>query len=179
MDPIISPDSRFRVPEKVSVGEYSVIDDYCYFSTQLAIGRFCHIASGCSVAGGADQRFLLGDYSSISSGVKIWLTSDDFVNDAVVLLPNRFPAVKDHLISGDVACGRYTAIGANSVIMPRNELPEGTAVGALSFVPPEFSFEPWSVYAGSPIRLLKRRNRDNVLRQVEAIERYAKERFDG
>jgi hypothetical protein len=39
--------------------------------------------------------------------------------------------------------------------------------GALSFVPPEFSFEPWTVYAGIPIAPVKARNRESVLRQVE------------
>jgi acetyltransferase-like isoleucine patch superfamily enzyme len=63
-----------------------------------------------------------------------------------------------------------TGVGANSVIMPDNEIPEGTVIGALSYVPPRFPFEPWSVYAGIRVRLVGRRNRDSVVRQVEKLK---------
>jgi serine acetyltransferase len=74
-------------------------------------------------------------------------------------------------ITGDVSLGDYSGVGANSVVLPRNEIPEGVAIGALSLVPPEFPFEPWTVYAGIPIAPLKARNRKKVLRQVEQFLR--------
>jgi acetyltransferase-like isoleucine patch superfamily enzyme len=63
----------------------------------------------------------------------------------------------------------YTGAGANAVIMPDNVIPEGTTIGALSYVPPRFQFEPWTVYAGAPIRRVAARNRDRVLAQADAI----------
>jgi acetyltransferase-like isoleucine patch superfamily enzyme len=170
-DPIISPNSRIRHPEQFTVGEGSVVDDFCYFSTQVNVGKFCHIASGSSVAGGRDRLFTLGDYSSLSSGVKIWCSSDDFARNLVILLPAGIRPIKEAQIIGDVTFGRYTAAGANSVIMPNNRIPDGTVIGALSYVPPEFEFEPWSVYAGSPVRKVNLRDRDAVLRQLEAFEK--------
>ena len=77
----------------------------------------------------------------------------------------------DARITGDVSLGDHTGVGANSVVLPRNEIPEGVAIGALSLVPPEFSFEPWTVYAGIPIMPLNARNRESVLRQVEQLRR--------
>jgi acetyltransferase-like isoleucine patch superfamily enzyme len=74
------------------------------------------------------------------------------------------------LITADVIFGGMTAVGANSVIMPGNTIPDGTVIGALSFVPAYFQFDPWSVYAGIPVRKIDRRDRDAVLRQVEAFE---------
>lgn len=169
MNPIISSNIRVRQPEHFVVGEYSIVDDFCYFSTRVRIGRCSHIASGCSVAGGGEYQFELGVFSSLSSGVKIWCTSDDFVNDIVTITPQGIGQVKTHLITGDVLIGDYTAIGSNSVVLPDNQIPTGTVVGALSFVPARFRFEPWSVYAGTPIRFIRPRNRDNVLRQVEIL----------
>jgi acetyltransferase-like isoleucine patch superfamily enzyme len=171
--PIISKNIRVRHPEHFSVGEHSIVDDFCYFSTRVQIGSFSHVASGCSVAGGGDRLFVLGSYCSLSSGVKIWCASDDFVNDVVAILPEwieREGPVKEHLIVGDVIMGDYTAVGSNSVVMPDNRIPEGTTIGALSFVPPRAALEPWSVYAGVPARLVKPRNRDAVLRQVALVE---------
>lgn len=170
MKPIISTNIRVRVPDGFHVGEGSIVDDFCYFSTRVEVGRYSHIAAGCHVAGGGARLFRLGDFSSISAGVKIWCTSDDFVNDVVMILPPGLDDVKRSLIVGDVSLGRCTAVGSNAVIMPDNAIPEGVAIGALSFVPPRFSFEPWSVYAGTPIRKIRERNRSQVLAQVERIE---------
>jgi acetyltransferase-like isoleucine patch superfamily enzyme len=170
--PIISQNSRIRHPHCFVVKDDSVVDDFCYFSTKVTIGRCSHIASGCSVAGGLDRQFTLGDYSSLSSGVRIWCVSDDFVNDIVTILPHDIGPVKTHLIIGDVSLADYTAVGSNSVIMPDNRIPTGTVIGALSFVPPNFQFEAWSVYVGNPIRLLRSRNRDNVLEQAARLDKF-------
>jgi acetyltransferase-like isoleucine patch superfamily enzyme len=170
MKAIISTQCRIRHPEYMVAGEYSIVDDFCYFSTKVQIGRCTHIASGCSIAGGLDWQFTIGDFCSLSSGVKIWCTSDDFANDVVAIIPPGISQVKDHLICGNVEFGNYTAVGSNSVVMPRNVIPEGTVVGALSFVPPAFEFESWSVYAGVPIRYLRPRNQESVMKQVASLE---------
>ena len=171
MKAIVSPHVRIRHPEHFEAGDFSIVDDFCYFSTRVRIGICSHIASGCSVAGGSHHRFMLGDFSSLSSGVKIWCTSDDFVNDLVTVIPEGAGPIKQHLIEGDVTLANYTAVGANTVVMPDNRIPEGTAIGALSFVPARFAFEPWSVYAGVPIRMLRARNRAAVDAQADLLKR--------
>lgn len=176
MKPIISPNSRIRHPEHFTIGDDSIVDDFCYFSTRVRIGKCTHIASGCSVAGGADRQFGIGDYCSLSSGVKVWCTSDDFANDLVTIIPPGIAQVKLHLISGDVELGNYTAVGSNSVLMPRNIVPEGTVIGALSLVPVGFEFRAWSVYAGVPIRYLRPRNRQSVMEQLESLEEQLRQR---
>jgi len=102
--------------------------------------------------------------------VKVWCTSDDFANDLVTIIPADIAQVKKHLICGDVVLEDYTAVGSNSVIMPNNHVPEGTVVGALSFVPGAFEFRPWSVYAGTPIRFLRSRNQESVMEQVRSLD---------
>jgi acetyltransferase-like isoleucine patch superfamily enzyme len=116
------------------------------------------------------MKFEIGQYCSLSSGVKIWCTSDDFVNDVVTIIPSDLEPVKTHLIRGDVILDDYTAVGSNSVIMPNNHVPEGTVVGALSFVPASFEFRAWSVYAGIPIRFVRPRNRESVMEQVRKLD---------
>lgn len=147
-----------------------MIDDFCYFSTKVRIGRLSHVASGCSVAGGGAYSLTLGDYSSLSSGVKVWCSSDDFARSLIFLPPAGTEDVKEFALSGDVSIGDCSGIGANTVVMPSNTLPEGTAIGALSFVPPNFPFEPWSVYAGIPIRRVRSRDREAVQRQMRHLE---------
>jgi acetyltransferase-like isoleucine patch superfamily enzyme len=167
---IVSASIRVRHPDSFIVGDYSVVDDFCYFSTKVRIGRFSHVANGCSIAGGGTRSFALGDYSSLSAGVKVWCASDDFVRSLIFIPPPGFEDVKESMIVGDVTLGDCTGVGANSVIMPGNVIPEGTTIGALSFVPPGFAFEPWTVYAGAPIRRLRARDREAVMRQVQRLE---------
>lgn len=172
--PIISKNCRIRHPEHFDIGDNSIVDDFCYISTRVKVGRCSHIASGCSIAGGGQRLFTLGNYCSLSSGVKIWCTSDDFVNDIITIIPEGLGDVKTHLISGDVTMEDYTAIGSNSVVMPKNTIPIGTTIGALSFVPAEFDFKPWSVYAGTPIRFIRARNKANVLAQAKKLDAFFK-----
>lgn len=169
---IVSPNIRVRHPEFFEIGEYSIVDDFCYFSAKVRVGKFSHIASGCCVAGGEKRRFSLGNYSSLSAGVKIWCTSDDYVRDLICIIPDPDLPIKANLITGDVIFENFTGVGANSVVMPRNHIPEGTVIGALSFVPAAFDFKPWSVYAGTPIRLIGPRDRQSVLTQVEKLEMF-------
>ena len=61
--------------------------------------------------------------------------------------------------------------------MPGNRIPEGTVIGALSFVPAGFEFEPWSVYAGVPIRFVRARNKEAVLAQAAQLEHALKNRM--
>jgi acetyltransferase-like isoleucine patch superfamily enzyme len=174
--PIISANSRIRHPDFFEIGDDSIVDDYCYFSTRVRIGVCSHIASGCSVAGGIKFLFQVGDYCGLATGAKIFCVSDDFVNDLVTILPPGADSIKTSGIAGDVIMEDYTAVGANSVVMPNNRIPVGTVIGALSFVPAAFKFEPWSVYAGIPIRLRGKRNRKNVLVQVEKMSKFLRNR---
>lgn len=169
MTPIIAKSIRIRHPEHFEVGEDSIVDDFCYFSTKVRIGRCSHIASNCTIAGGVGRTFVLGDFSSLSAGVRIWCASDDFARDLVTIIPAGVADPKSHVISGDVSLANYTAVGANSVVMPDNTLPEGSVIGALSFVPARFAFEPWTVYAGVPVRAIGPRDRDAVLEQARQL----------
>jgi acetyltransferase-like isoleucine patch superfamily enzyme len=167
--PIVSPNIRVRYPEVFEVGQFSIVDDYCYFSTRVKIGLCSHIANGCSVGGGRERLFALGDFSSLSAGVRVWCASNDFARDIVAVVPPNVGDIGEDPVVGDVIFENYTGAGTNSVIMPNNVVPEGTTIGALSYVPPHFPFEPWTVYGGVPIRPITLRDRDRVLAQVQII----------
>ena len=152
---------------KVKVGDNVRIADFCRISSTVEIGSNCEIAPGTYIAGGGDKyKFVMGDYSSLASGVRIWLSSNDYVNE---LVAHNVPYVKE--IEGDVILEKYTGIGCNSVVMPGNHIPEGVVIGALSFVPSGFSFEPWTVYAGRPVKKIKPRNKANILKTLQKLEK--------
>lgn len=169
MSPIVSKNIRVRHPDHFLVGPDSIVDDYCYFSARVVIGSGSHVAAGCSMAGGVKYLVTLGDFSSLSAGVRIWCRSNDFVNDVVAIVPEDMELDANPVLAGDVRLDNYTGVGSNAVIMPNTVVGEGATVGALSFVPPGSRLEPWWVYAGVPARKVRPRNRDRVLRQVEQL----------
>lgn len=154
-----------KKPDLVSVGDNVRISDFCRISSACEIGSDCEIAPGTYIAGG-DGKYLfkMGSFSSLAAGVRIWLSSNDYVNE---LVTHSVPIVKE--VKGNVTLGKYTGVGTNSVIMPNNDIPDGVCIGALSFVPSNYKFEPWMVYAGSPIRPIKKRNKANILKTLEQL----------
>lgn len=160
---IVNKYCTIRYLDYLVVGAYSIIDNYCYFSTKVELGDFCHIGPNCTFGGGNKYTIFIGDHTGISSGVRIYTCSDDFVNDLIGI----YPKIDRNYIKGNVRFMGINGVGANTVIMPNNDIPEGVAIGAMSFVPTNFKFEPWSVYFGVPIKKLCSRNKKNVLRQME------------
>ena len=151
-----------KKPELVKVGNNVRIADFCRISSACVIGSDCEIAPGTYIAGGDGKyTFEMGDCSSLAAGVKVWLSSNDYVNE---LVTHSIPEVKE--IQGNVRLGKYTGVGTNSVIMPGNDIPEGVSIGALSFVPSNYKFEPWTGYAGRPPRPIKKRNKENVIKTL-------------
>lgn len=168
---IVSNNSRLRYPEEFYIDKYSIIDDFCYISSKCTIGKFFHIASNCVIAGGGESNFIAGDFGGLSAGTKCFCWSDDFVNDMGNVLPNFMSNIKNNVLKGDIYLEDFVTIGANSVILPNNHIPEGTCLGALSIVPYGFKFEKWSIYVmkNGKLTKIKERNKDNILKQRDEI----------
>lgn len=154
-----------KKPDLVEAGDNVRISDFCRISSACEIGSDCEIATGTYISGGnGEYKFKMGSFSSLAAGVRIWLSSNDYVNE---LVTHSVPEVKE--IQGNVTMEKFTGIGTNSVIMPNNHIPEGVSIGALSFVPSNYKFEPWTVYAGRPIKPIKKRNKENILKTLKKL----------
>lgn len=161
----IAKTCRILYPDCFQVAADSAIDDFCYFSARIAVGRCSHIATGCSISGSRDRLFSIGAFASLASGVRVWCVRNDVADD---LIGDRNT---DEQVAGDVILGDHVSVGASCIILPNNFLPEGVAIGALSLIPSGCCFEPWTVYSGNPIRPIRGRNRERVLEQAAALER--------
>jgi galactoside O-acetyltransferase len=71
---------------------------------------------------------------------------------------------------GPITIGAHCWVGANSVIMPNVEIPDGVVIGALSFVRSGTILSPWTVCAGIPARVIKFRDRKPVLAAYEKLQ---------
>lgn len=144
--------------ENISIGNNVRIDG---FSTIVAsgdgsfeIGSYVHIGGYSAIFAGAGV--VLGDFSGLSQGVKIYSKSDDYSGE--FMTNPTVPSSLTGVISGNVVIGRHAIIGSQSIIMPNINIAEGTAVGANSLITK--STEEWSIYFGSPAKKIKNRKKN-------------------
>ena len=148
----------FRYPSEVEIGDNVIIDDFCYFTTQVSIGNHCHIAPSCTVIGGREGRFVMEDFGGMSAGCRVVCGTDDYLEGLTnATIPAQF---RGNATIGEVIMRRHVIVGTNSVLMPNIVLAEGTAVGAMSVVTQ--STMPWKVYVGNPAKSLLPRNRKSI-----------------
>lgn len=147
--------------DKLSLGEKSQIDDFCFINAGLetVVGRNVHIASFTSIIGGG--RCKIGDFAGLSAGCRLITASDDFSGGYLTnpTVNETFTNVK----VSEINIGRHAIIGTNSIIFPGVTIGEGCAVGAGAVIRKDL--KPWTVYAviNGKLKELKRRDKEAVL----------------
>lgn len=131
----------------------------------LDIGSFTHIG-GCSHIN-ATEGVVIGDFVSISQGVRIYSASDDYSGQW--LANPTVPVEYRRSIVGAVRIEALAIIGSGSVVLPGVEIGEGAAIGALSLV--KRNVPPWTVWGGSPARQIGERSRRALELSEEVIKR--------
>jgi len=146
-------------PARISIGDYSRIDDFCVLSAGaggISIGRNVHIAVFSGLIGKA--AITLADFANISSRVMIYSSNDDYSGEA--LTNPTIPPEFTNVTSAPVCINKHVIVGSGSVILPGVTLHEGVAIGALSLV--NRSCERFAIYAGSPAKRMRARS-ENLL----------------
>jgi len=151
---LISNKASLYGVKNIKIGSNVRIDDFCIISAGdggIEIGNYVHIACYAHLIGA--EKIIIEDYAQISGKTSIYSSSDDFSGEYLVgpTIPKEYTNVK-HLT---VHLKKYVVLGCNTVVLPGVTLGEGCAVGALSLVNKDL--EPYKIYGGSPIKILKDR----------------------
>ncbi len=163
----ISRTALLYEPKYMSIGDYSMIDDFCIISGNINIGRNVHIAHGCRVVAGI-EGVEMADFSGLAFGVTVFAQSDDY--SGITLTNPTIPMKFKKIQRARVVFGRHVIVGTNSVVLPGVELAEGTSIGACSMV--TRSTQPWSVYFGVPAKRLKARSQDMLMLEAEYLKEF-------
>lgn len=159
----ISKYANLYSPKKLSIGNNVRIDDFCFLSGKQTINNNVHISPYVGLWGNIN----INKYCVLSSGCKIYQKTDNYDGQYLMgpIVMNEYRNIpnEDFLNLND-----YATIGANSVIMNVNKkehnnlymLEEGVCIGASSYI--DKQLEPWSIYAGSPMKFLKHRNKEMI-----------------
>jgi galactoside O-acetyltransferase len=147
--------------ENIEFGKNIIIDDFVfiYAKKKITIGNNVHIASFTSITGG--ESFIMEDFSGLSSGVRIITGSDDFKEWGF-----GNPTIEEkyrNIARAPIYIGKFSIIGANSVILPGVTIGEGATVGAGSIVTK--GLEPWGIYIGN--RKVGERDKTGVFKNYE------------
>lgn len=155
----------------ITIGDNVRIDGFTSIiapAGRVKIGSHVHIATGCML--GARGGIELGDFSSLSQGVRIFTAIDDFSGRRMSnsTVPDEALGVQ----TAPVTIGKYVPVGSGSIILPGVDIGEGAAVGAMSLVPT--SLAGWAIYAGNPAKETAKRSRDLL-----ALEPIVREKTGG
>src|SRR5215510_2727036 len=132
------------------------------------IGHGVFLGSQAYIQGRFDGRFVIGDHTWI--GPQSYFDARDLVIEeyvgwgpgAKVLgsmhtgMPLDVPVIQTDLEIKPVRIGAWADIGVNAVVLPGVTIGRGAIVGAGSVVTTDV--EPFSIVAGVPARLLRRRD---------------------
>lgn len=164
---IIGKTVRIRSPEKVSIGDNTIIDDFTYISGSLDLGEYTHIASGVSIQG-SKNKISIGDFTGISSGVRIYAGSSNYV-EAGLDLPTIPEKHSWNGIYEDCFIDHFCVIGANSVILPGCKIPKGLTVAANLVVRKKLNLSPWHVLLDQNGKMIKRKKIQELHKRVSSL----------
>ena len=154
---LISEKASIYGASRIHIGSHVRIDDFCILSAGedgIWLGNYIHVACYTSLIGKA--KIALADYSNLSSRVAIYSSNDDYSGN--YMTNPTVSAEFTNVAHRPVTIGRHCIVGSGTVILPGVIMEEGSAVGALSLVIK--NCEAFGIYAGTPARLIKKRNND-------------------
>lgn len=172
-DVIIDKTAIIKRPELVKIGNHVAIDPFFFMTTQGEIGDYIHISALVSVIGGAKTKLIMKDFTTIAAGCRLICGSDDFSGGTGFINPFVPQRYKSKQKQSTIVMEKHSALGTNVIVFPGVTIGEGAVVGAGSLVLE--SIEPWTVNAGTPAVIIKKRPKETILKyekQIKAEEAY-------
>jgi len=156
----------FTCPQYVELDHHVRIDPFTLVTARLQIGHHSHVGSHVLIGGGSGSKVKMGKWTTLVYGSKLLCGSEDATGEHG---PINAPWGNNKVISGDITIEDFGVVFSNCLIMPGITIPEGCVIGAGSTITKKMSshLEPWSVYLGTPPRLLYRRNKGKILELAE------------
>jgi dTDP-4-amino-4,6-dideoxy-D-glucose acyltransferase len=139
----------------ISIGDHVRIDDFVILtaSQPVVIGSYVHISAFAFLSG--SFGIVIEDFVNVSPRATLLSGNDDFTGQ---WLPGSLiPEELRHVQGACIHLGRYSMVGAHSVVLPGASFGEGAVAGALSLVKEPLA--PWGIYGGVPARLIRSRDR--------------------
>jgi len=149
-------------PQNIEIGNDVRIDTMCILSSgnkgNIIIKNNVHIAPLNLIYCANDYKIVFENHSGLSANCKLYGKSGNY--DGNYLLNPTHREEDTEIISGDIILNKFTSIGTDSILLPGSIIPIGTVLGAKSLYTAKYSLDEWSVYAGIPIKFIKKRSKN-------------------
>ena len=162
---IIGKTVRIRHPEKVSIGDNVIIDDFCYISGEVEIGDYVHVANSCTLSA-STNKIIIKPFSGTAAGTKIFAGTSNYA-ECGLDIPTIPLELQYNVIREDVVLERFVLVGANCIILPGVHIPEGCAFGANIVIKKRMHLNPWHLYIDNAGKMLKRSGVERLLNETE------------
>jgi galactoside O-acetyltransferase len=147
-------------PHNIEIGNNVRIDTMCILSSgikgNIIIKNNVHIAPFNLIYCADNFKIVLDDHTGLSAGCKLYGKTGNY--DGKYLLNPTHNEKDTEVISGDIILNKFASIGTDSILLPGSIIPIGTVLGAKSLYTAKYSLIDWSIYAGIPIKFIKKRN---------------------
>lgn len=149
---------------------------------QIIVGDFTYIADSdfeshvTHLYEWNGDRLIIGKFCQIAAGVEFVMNGANHQMNAVSTFPfftlegwnASAPQKSDMLLKGDTVIGNDVWIGQNATIMPGVHIGDGAIIGANSLVSKDV--EPYTIVAGNPIRVIRKRFDDELIDLLECFK---------
>ena len=148
---------------------------------QIIVGDFTYIADSdfeshvTHLYEWNGDRLIIGKFCQIAAGVEFVMNGANHQMNAVSTFPfftlegwnASAPQKSDMPLKGDTVIGNDVWIGQNATIMPGVHIGDGAIIGTNSLVSKDV--EPYTIVAGNPIRVIRKRFDDKL---IDLLERF-------
>ena len=138
----------------------------------IFIGKNTSIEIGAVLSARNNSSITIGDNVIIGPYVVI-LTTDHIFSDSSQLIRNQGSYI------GSISIGNDVWIGSHSTILYGVKIPDGVVIGANSLVKHQDFLDPYSIYAGNPIRKIGVREEGKITRGRKIVRKFKKLTAEG
>lgn len=153
-------DDSAIVKHGITTGDHVTIDAFVYCSVRLQTGSWVHVAPHVSIIGGKRSSLYIGDFAGVSTGARIICGSEDFINSLCGFVPEEYRTT----IYGRTTLEDFSWVGAGAILLPNITMAEGSVAGAGAVITKDT--EPWGVYVGNPAKMIKIRDKHNIIKNA-------------
>jgi acetyltransferase-like isoleucine patch superfamily enzyme len=149
-------------PLNIKIGNNVRIDCNSILSasnnSEIILRNNVHLGPFSLLYGADNHKIIFDNHSALAAGCKLYGRTENY--DGRFLMNPTHNDEDIELITGDIILKKYATLGCDSVLFPNSIIPEGTVLGTKSLHTGKSELEPWSIYAGTPIKFFRKRHRD-------------------
>ena len=149
-------------PTNIELGNNIRIDAWCVLSasnkSKIVLNNNVHLGPFNLLYSADNYKIEFGDHSALAAGCKLYGRTENY--DGRFLMNPTHEKEDIELITGNIILEKYATLGCDTVLFPGSIIPIGTVLGSKSLYTAKEPLKEWSIYAGSPVKLFRKRHRD-------------------